>query len=343
VLTGDFDDSLSDQRNGGQLGVLCDQVIVATPYQPDSYLNKLAYLFHLPQDQDGYLIEPRVRLYPERVVNDGVFATGFAHQPADLEELLLQAYVTSGRVKSFLSQESIHKAAPVAEIDQALCTGCGSCVKVCPTQSIEMIQRQSNLSLASIDWARCIGCGNCVAACTVKAIELPEWDDLTLLNQISTAFGDDYAPESASERKDPTPRIVALACDWSAYAAADLAGIRRYPYPATVRLIRLNCSARFDHNMALWAFLNGIDGVALGACSQGDCHYGNGNLWAMQRVIDLKLQLAERGIDPRRLRLFMLSGDDAKKFADEMTEFAQELRLIKDTLKKPTYQKQAAG
>ena len=58
---------------------------------------------------------------------------------------------------------------------------------------------------------------------------------------------------------------------------------------------------------------------------------------------NLKQQLADRGIGPQRIRLFMLSGDDAGQFASEMTEFAQELRLLKDTFKIPTYRKQAAG
>ena len=77
VLTGDHKVSVADLRTGNQLPVPCDHASVASPYQPDAYLDKLAYLFHLPQDQDGYLIEPRVRLYPEAVVNDGVFAIGF--------------------------------------------------------------------------------------------------------------------------------------------------------------------------------------------------------------------------------------------------------------------------
>ncbi len=309
------------------------QDFTTSPAKSGPYLSQLASLFHLPQDQDGYLVEPRLRLYPHMVVDDGVFALGFAHQPQDIEAMTLQAYITCGRVLSFLRKESIHKEAPVAEIDPGLCTGCGNCVQVCPTQCIKMNPRRSELSLASVDWTRCIGCGNCLVACSVKAIGLPEWDDLTMLGQISAAFGNGPDPGSMANGSQASPRIVVLACDWNAYAAADLAGRRQIAYPAGVRLIRLNCSARFDPNMALWALLNGADGVALGACGWGECHYGLGNSWAKERLVNLKQQLADHGLDPRRVRLFMLPGDDGERFALEMAEFAEELKLIRDRSK----------
>ena len=342
-VIGDRRVTVVDPITGERMHLPCDQVFAALLYRADAYLSKLAALFRLPQDQENFVIEPRIRLYPEMVIDDGVYAIGFAHQPLDLEAALLEAYVTCGRVLHFLRQDSIRKETPVAEIDPALCTGCGSCVEVCPTQSIEMIQRSSKFSLAGVNWARCIGCGNCVVTCSAKAISLPEWDDLSLMGQISAAFGNGYGLETVIDSLDPSPRIVALACNWSASIAADLAGSRRIPYPPGVRLIRLNCSARIDPSMVLWALLNGADGVALGACGLGECHYGHGNIWAMQRMANLKQQMADRGIDPRRIRLFMLSGDDAKQFAAEMTEFAEEIKLIWHTFKIPTHQEQAAG
>jgi coenzyme F420-reducing hydrogenase delta subunit len=104
-----------------------------------------------------------------------------------------------------------------------------------------------------------------------------------------------------------------------------MAGVRRLSYPADVRIIRMPCSARFDPNHILWAFINGADGVFLGACPPGECHYGAGNLYAKERVEALKKQLAERGFDPRRLRLEFLPGDDGEKFAQAMTDFVEVL------------------
>jgi coenzyme F420-reducing hydrogenase delta subunit len=118
---------------------------------------------------------------------------------------------------------------------------------------------------------------------------------------------------------------LALACEWSAYGAADMAGVQRIPYPANVRMIRMNCSARFDPYHILWAFLNGADGVLLGACPPGECHYGLGNLYAGERVEKLKAELAAHGVNPRRLRLEFLTVDDGAKFAHAAADFVTEL------------------
>jgi coenzyme F420-reducing hydrogenase delta subunit len=107
-----------------------------------------------------------------------------------------------------------------------------------------------------------------------------------------------------------------------------MAGAQRFPSPHGVRIIRMNCSARFDPYHILWAFVNGAEGVFLGACPPGECHYGVGNLYAQERVEVLKKLLAERGIDPRRLRLEFISGDDGKQFAKTMTSFVNELGTL---------------
>jgi heterodisulfide reductase subunit A len=271
----------------------------------------------VPQVEHGFMAEPRVRLRPGRYTDDGIYVVGGAHQPVDTAEVLFQAFMVSSRALHFLSQAAIAVSAPVAEIDASLCTGCGNCVQVCPVKAIRLEKREGVLSLSEVDGLRCIGCGNCAVACPVKAIALPGWGDPEILAQISAAW---RAPDASAVR------VLALACEWSAYAAADMAGARQLPYPADVRIVRMNCSARFDPYHILWAFVNGADGVFLGACPPGECHYGTGNLYAKERVELLKQQLAERGIDPRRLRLELLPGDDGDKFAQTMTDFVTELK-----------------
>jgi F420-non-reducing hydrogenase iron-sulfur subunit len=88
----------------------------------------------------------------------------------------------------------------------------------------------------------------------------------------------------------------------------------------------MNCSARFDPYHILWAFLNGADGVFLGACHPGECHYGLGNLYARERIGALKTELAAHGVDPRRLRLEFLTVDDGAKFARAAADFVAELK-----------------
>jgi len=57
------------------------------------------------------------------------------------------------------------------------------------------------------------------------------------------------------------PNIIAFACHYCAFAAADLAGVMRLSYPTNVKIIRLPCTGKLDHYYVLRAFERGIDGV----------------------------------------------------------------------------------
>jgi hypothetical protein len=66
------------------------------------------------------------------------------------------------------------------------------------------------------------------------------------------------AHEAPSEWK---PNILAFACHYCAFAAADLAGVMRLSYPSNVKIIRLPCTGKLDHIHILRAFEKGVDGV----------------------------------------------------------------------------------
>ena len=57
------------------------------------------------------------------------------------------------------------------------------------------------------------------------------------------------------------PNIVAFCCRHCAYAAADLAGSLRLEYPASVKVVEVPCTGKFDELYALRAFEEGADGI----------------------------------------------------------------------------------
>ena len=60
---------------------------------------------------------------------------------------------------------------------------------------------------------------------------------------------------------DWDPSILAFACHYCAFAAADLAGVMRLSYSPSVKVIRLPCTGKLDQIYVLRAFERGIDGV----------------------------------------------------------------------------------
>lgn len=122
------------------------------------------------------------------------------------------------------------------------------------------------------------------------------------------------------------PKIVAFLCNWCTYTGADLAGTSRIQYPPNIRVIRLMCSGALDPIYVVKALLEGADGVLIGGCHPGDCHYQSGNYKARRRVAILKAILEEMGLDPDRVWLRWISASEGKLFADTVTEMVETLR-----------------
>ena len=122
---------------------------------------------------------------------------------------------------------------------------------------------------------------------------------------------------------DFEPKIVAFCCNFCAFAAADLAGAMRVQYSPNVRIVRLPCTGKVDAILIMKAFEDGVDGVFIAGCLEGECHYLKGNLRAKKRVAYVKRLLEEVGMDPQRVEMFNLSsamGGQFAKIVEEMTE-----------------------
>lgn len=145
------------------------------------------------------------------------------------------------------------------------------------------------------------------------------------------SFKDTSISEHRSqEYDDPTfePRIIAFLCNWCTYAGADLAGTSRIQYPSNIRIIRLMCSGSLDSTYVLKALMEGADGVLIGGCHPGDCHYINGNLKARRRVAILKSVLKNAGLDPERVWLRWISASEGAYFAETVREMVEHIKSL---------------
>lgn len=125
------------------------------------------------------------------------------------------------------------------------------------------------------------------------------------------------------------PKILGFLCNWCAYAGADLCGVSRYQYPPHIRVIRVMCSGRVDMEFVFRAFSRGMDGVFIGGCWPGECHYiTEGNYDALSMVHLAKKLLAHVGINPERLRIEWVSASEGIRFAEVMNDFANKLRSL---------------
>ncbi len=142
--------------------------------------------------------------------------------------------------------------------------------------------------------------------------------DQQLINQPSV--------QEASNMAEFEPKIIAFLCNWCSYAGADLAGTSRIQYPTNVRVIRLMCSGALDPLYVYRSLLEGADGVLIGGCHPGDCHYTSGNYKARRRVAVLKKILQGLGLEEDRVWLRWISASEGQRFAETIKEMVGEIK-----------------
>lgn len=124
------------------------------------------------------------------------------------------------------------------------------------------------------------------------------------------------------------PRIVAFFCTWCTYLAADLAGTSRIKYAPNARIIRVMCSGRVDPQFVLAAFAHGADGVLIGGCHPGDCHYQEGNYNCLRRAELLKRLLRGFGVEPDRFRLEWISAAEGERVRSVINDMVEKVRAL---------------
>jgi len=89
------------------------------------------------------------------------------------------------------------------------------------------------------------------------------------------------------------------------------------------------CTGRIDLEFILRAFSRGADGVFIGGCWPGECHYiTEGNYLALSTVHLARKMLGLVGAAPERVRLEYVSASEGARFAEVVNDFAAEVARL---------------
>jgi len=88
------------------------------------------------------------------------------------------------------------------------------------------------------------------------------------------------------------------------------------------------CSTRIDPYIVINIFKSGADGVFIGGCHLGDCHYISGNYHTKNKIALTQRLLKEAGMDPKRLHLEWVSASEGERFSKVITEFTQRIKSL---------------
>ncbi|MHB8789439.1 MAG: hydrogenase iron-sulfur subunit [Desulfobulbaceae bacterium] len=117
------------------------------------------------------------------------------------------------------------------------------------------------------------------------------------------------------------PHILGFLCNWCCYTAADSAGVGRYQYPPNLRVIRIMCTGRLDPSFPLEALTQGADGVFVGGCHPGECHYQDGNYHALVSAALVHELLERLGVNRERFLIDWASAAEGPNFVKIITAF----------------------
>jgi len=161
-----------------------DYLVLSAATLPNPDNHGLAQLLKVPLSKDGFFLEAHMKLRPVEFATDGIFVCGLAHSPKFFNECISQASAAVSRASTILSKKTLEAEGMISVVDEEKCTGCGTCIVICPFNAIDKDEN----GIARVTAALCKGCGTCAASCPEKAISICEFTDEQLIAQVKAAI-----------------------------------------------------------------------------------------------------------------------------------------------------------
>lgn len=145
---------------------------------------KVGTAFKVPITLEGFFLEAHMKLRPVDFASDGLFLCGTCHSPKFIDESIAQAQAAAARAVGILAKEVMEISGVVSVVDADKCAACLTCVRTCP-YDVPAINAEG---VAEIEAAMCHGCGVCASECPAKAIQLMHYKDSQVIAKTEALF-----------------------------------------------------------------------------------------------------------------------------------------------------------
>ena len=172
-----FDEDIQVSQRDGQLVVSSvdlytgelnevpvDMVLLSTGMEAQSDAHQVAAIFGVSRSPDGFFLEKHPKLAPVETATDGVYLAGTCQGPKDIPDSVAQGSAAAAAALSLMDAGYVFLEPFTAYIDPARCSGCLTCLNLCPYHAIQAVEINHKV-VSQVNEVLCKGCGACVAAC----------------------------------------------------------------------------------------------------------------------------------------------------------------------------------
>lgn len=144
-----------------------DMVVLICGVEPKEDSQDIRRIFNISCSTEGFFMERHPKLAPVDTFTDGIFIAGACQGPKDIPDSVAQAGAAAAQCLVLIDSGSVELEPNTAYILEEECSGCKSCIQLCPYTAISYIEEKKK---AYINEALCKGCGTCVASCPSGSI-----------------------------------------------------------------------------------------------------------------------------------------------------------------------------
>jgi heterodisulfide reductase subunit A2 len=158
-----------------------DMVVLAVGLEPRPDAEDVRRLFNISCGGEGFFTERHPKLAPVSTFTDGIFLAGACQGPKDIPDTVAQAGAAAAEALAMIDRGHVELEPSTAFVDAAACSGCRTCVALCPFGAISF---DEDANVAAVNEVLCKGCGVCVAACPSAALQQHLFTDEQVLAEL---------------------------------------------------------------------------------------------------------------------------------------------------------------